>query len=409
MIQKIKKQFVLTTIFLFTAVFTVIAFIYSTYSNYGFYQDTYAELEWLSNQSDLKEGNKSLEQCFDFDMTYFGYNPIYIYKISPKNKVLESFSIGKNSSNSKEQLEASVLNKIIKSDTDDWKYRSVVFYHNKQKDGNTLLIATDCHSGYEWWYTSTALILFVVSLGIITIIAIGLSHFIAEPAEEALNMERRFLSDSGHELKTPLAGLIVNLQVAEQLHPEDMSIMNATKAATHLSDLVQDILTLSVTDEKLESPSEEIFSLSDTTNEVLNNMDNPIELAGLTLTEDIPPNIFCPGSKEQIRKMITVIMENAIKYNKQSGTIDITLQLKASSAILTVTDTGIGISEEDLPHIFERFYMTDKSHSGSSTGLGLSIAESVVRKHNGKINVESKLGEGTKITVHLPAKRVRQF
>ena len=405
MIQKLKRQFVFTTIFLFTTVFVIIAFVYSTYSNYGFYQDTYAELEWLSNQSDLKEGNKSLEQCFDFEMSYFGYQPIFVYKINSKNKILESFSIGSNSSTSKESLDSSVLDKIINAQKDDWKYGSFVFYHTQQEDGNTLLIATDCHSGYEWWYTSTALILLAVSLGIITLIAIGLSNFIARPAQEALTMERRFLSDSGHELKTPLAGLIVNLQVAEQLHPNDTSITNATNAATHLSNLVQDILTLSVADERLESPSEKLFSLSDTTNEVLNNLENQIEAAGFTLTEDIAADIFCPGNQDQISKMITAIMENAIKYNKPKGTIDIALRLKSNSAILTVSDTGIGISGEDLPHIFERFYMADPSHSGTSTGLGLSIAESVVRKHGGRIQAESKLGEGTKITVVLPARK----
>lgn len=405
MIQKVKRQFVFTTIFLFTTVFIIIAFVYSAYSNRGFYQDTYAKLEWLSNQNDLKEGNKSLEQCFDFEISYFGYQPIYVYKINAKNKILESFSIGSKPSTSKEQLDPSVLNKIINTQKDDWKYGSVVFYHTQQEDGNTLLIATDCHSGYEWWYTSTALILLAVSLGIITLIAIGLSNFIARPAQEALTMERRFLSDSGHELKTPLAGLIVNLQVAEQLHPNDTSITNATTAATHLSNLVQDILTLSIADEKLESPSTELFSLSDTTNEVLNSLENQIDSAGFTLTEDIAPNVFCPGNQDQIRKIIIAIMENAIKYNKKNGTIDIALRLKTNSAILIVADTGIGISEEDLPHIFERFYMADQSHSGTSTGLGLSIAESVVRKHRGQIRAESKLGEGTKITVVLPARK----
>lgn len=399
MIQKLRRKFLLITIILFTSVFTIIAIVYSAYDNYWFYRDTYAQLKWLSSQNNLTESNESLQQCFEFDMSYYGYKPIYVCIISPKNKILDGFNIGKKSKNA---LDMTIINKVLQAPDKSWKIHSVVFYRKERLDGNTLLIATDCGNEYNGWYVRTTFLLILLSIAAISIIAVCLSRFITRPAQETLLREKRFLSDSGHELKTPLTGLILNLQVLEQKIPNNPEVRHALKDAQQLSKLVQDLLSISIVEERLEDPSDEVFSMSEAVCDLLNGFNSSMALADLKLSKNIAPNVYCRGDRKQIQKMISTILENAIAYNTPNGSIDVSLCSDKKNIKLKISDTGIGISEEDLPHIFERFYMADKSHTGPSTGLGLSIADAISKKYRGKIFVESQLGIGTQVTVILP-------
>lgn len=107
------------------------------------------------------------------------------------------------------------------------------------------------------------------------------------------------------------------------------------------------------------------------------------------------------ANKRMIEDLIYNLVDNAIKYNKEGGTIEINFSKERHRKVLTIKDTGIGVSKDDLGRIFERFYMVDKSRSGKQkgTGLGLSIVKHIVEMHQAKIYIESELGEGTKITL----------
>ncbi len=119
-----------------------------------------------------------------------------------------------------------------------------------------------------------------------------------------------------------------------------------------------------------------------------------------------PPNeiIILQGDKGLIKQALRIFIDNSIKYTPAGGKIRINSCHAGNRAILTVEDSGIGISKEDIPHIFDRFYKCDKSRTreSSSTGLGLSIAKWIVEKHEGSIKAESEINKGTKITISLP-------
>ena len=120
-----------------------------------------------------------------------------------------------------------------------------------------------------------------------------------------------------------------------------------------------------------------------------------------------PGNASCSGNAEQLGQVITNLVSNAICYNQRGGRVHVKVSSDPGAAVLTVSDTGQGISPDDLPHIFERFYRADKVRSGSAgrSGLGLAITRAIVEAHGGTIDVKSELGQGSTFAVHFPAQR----
>ena len=130
---------------------------------------------------------------------------------------------------------------------------------------------------------------------------------------------------------------------------------------------------------------------------------SPAEDKGLKLVCKAPEKFSIYGDMRLIQRMIANLIDNAIKYTLSSGSINVDIGTKDNqSALIAVKDTGIGISEQDLPHIFERFYRCDPSRSQAGTGLGLSFARAVARAHNGDITVTSKPNKGSTFTVIIP-------
>ena len=126
---------------------------------------------------------------------------------------------------------------------------------------------------------------------------------------------------------------------------------------------------------------------------------------GIALIEHIEPNIFLLGDLNQGKRLLTNLIKNAIDYNRERGTITVSLTQKDERVVLTVSDTGIGIASEDQKHVFERFYKSDKARSRETggAGLGLSIVAEIVRSHEGKIEMESQINAGTTFRIIFPA------
>ena len=131
------------------------------------------------------------------------------------------------------------------------------------------------------------------------------------------------------------------------------------------------------------------------------------EKAGLTMTGDIAPDIRLQGDQSKLSQVIYNLTDNAIKYTPEGGCIDVTLETQGKEAVLTVADTGIGIPQGDLTHIFDRFYRVDKARSRATggTGLGLSIVRQMVQLHGGTIDVDSAPEKGSVFTVTLPLRK----
>ena len=222
----------------------------------------------------------------------------------------------------------------------------------------------------------------------------------------AERQRREFTANVSHELKTPLQSIMGSAELMENglVKPEDMPRFTGhirTEAA-RLVTLIEDIIRLSRLDEGDELPFEDV-ELMDIANEAVTALQNAAEAKGvqLSLSGD---GATVRGVRGLIYEIIYNLCDNAIKYNVQGGRVDVSVSRDANRAVLSVSDTGIGIPEEHQGRIFERFYRVDKSHSKSTggTGLGLSIVKHAVQAHNGKTELKSSPGKGTTVTITLP-------
>ena len=225
--------------------------------------------------------------------------------------------------------------------------------------------------------------------------------------ENAEQMRREFTANVSHELKTPLHTIsgYAELMKAGIVKSDDVPNF-ASKIygeAQRLSQLVEDILNLSHLDEGAEGMTRmevDVYALFEAT---IKSLETEAEGASVKVLLDGESGII-NGIPQLLASIVYNLCDNAIKYNKEGGSVKVTVTDKDSEVIVSVKDTGIGIPQEHLDRIFERFYRVDKSHSKEvgGTGLGLSIVKHAVKIHDAKVDVTSTVGEGTTITVALP-------
>lgn len=225
--------------------------------------------------------------------------------------------------------------------------------------------------------------------------------------ETAEQNRREFTANVSHELKTPLQGIIGSAELIENgmVKPEDMSrfVGHIRLEAQRLVTLIGDIIRLSQLDEGGDMPRENVDLLS-VASAVADDLLPSADGQGISIAvEGSPANVY--GVKRLLYEIVYNLCDNAIKYNRQGGSVKISTVSEGGFSSVTVSDTGIGIAPEYQNRIFERFFRVDKSHSKSSggTGLGLSIVKHAVQYHHGKIELTSAPGKGTSITVSFPA------
>ena len=226
--------------------------------------------------------------------------------------------------------------------------------------------------------------------------------------ETAEQTRREFTANVSHELKTPLQGIIGSAELLESgvVQPGDVPrfVGHIRSEAQRLVTLINDIIRLSELDEGGALPSEpvELLSLCRDTAQSL----APAAEAHNVTVSVTGEEITVPGVRRLISEVFTNLCDNAIKYNRDGGSVSVTVSRDGGDAVVSVSDTGIGIPPEHQSRVFERFYRVDKSHSKASggTGLGLSIVKHAVLYHHGTVEVHSVPGEGTTFTVRLPMK-----
>ena len=220
--------------------------------------------------------------------------------------------------------------------------------------------------------------------------------------EERDRMRREFSANVSHELKTPLTSIIGYSELMKNGIVKEEDVTKVSKRiyneSKHLISLIDDIIRLSKLDEKeSELPLEEI-DLYELANQVIYRLDVHAKEKNINVTISGESAVIS-GVKQILEEVIYNIIDNAIKYNNQDGSVNVNVRKTVNNIILSVEDTGIGIPAEDKQRIFERFYRVDKSHSKDTggTGLGLSIVRHGAEFHNAKIELQSELDKGSKI------------
>jgi signal transduction histidine kinase len=245
----------------------------------------------------------------------------------------------------------------------------------------------------------------LINLGILVLSGMG-GYFLAgltlNPIAEMIDEQKKFVSNASHELRTPLTSLMTEIEVA--LRNKKLNLSQAKKMLISNLEEVKKMNKLSnylLKLNKSEYDSTQIeFKEVNLRDVALDVIDKIIPLAAASKIKIVERlhTAFVQGNEESLKELATILLENAVKYSKEDGSIEI----RTSGTSLVVKDNGVGIPENDLPHIFDRFYRADSSRSKEKTdgyGLGLSIAKSIADLHGARIEVDSKLGRGSTFTV----------
>ena len=242
---------------------------------------------------------------------------------------------------------------------------------------------------------------------VILLASIFLSHWVLRPVEIAWKQQRQFVADASHELKTPLTVILANTGILKS-HPEDTItkqmtwITNTEEEAKQMKGLVEDMLFLAKSDDTSMETIMQSFDLSEAINAALTFEPLAFE-QGRSLAVNIEPNISIIGNEEQIKQVMGILIDNAIKYSNSNSEINISLKKEQNEAKIMVSNMGPIISKDEMKHLFDRFYIADPSRTEKGNGLGLSIAQNIILKHKGHILAESD-AKNTRFQISLPIK-----
>ncbi len=271
--------------------------------------------------------------------------------------------------------------------------------------------ASDIASSIELVKAKNFLGFFIVAVSITLVFGYIIARMTLYPTRNALKSQKRFIGDIAHELRTPLAIIKTNSEVAligSNLNKETERIFrNNIEELDRVSAIINNLLTFN----NLVHPEQVQFasvSLGDVVDSSVKKLDDLIKKKQINLTvkKTEPHSVW--GNAIALEQIVTNIIKNAINYNNIGGKVLVTVEPDyRGSIVFTVEDTGIGISQKDLVHIFEPFFRAEKSRNRQygSSGLGLTIVSELVRLHSGKISVGSYLKQGTTVTILLPYKK----
>lgn len=261
--------------------------------------------------------------------------------------------------------------------------------------------------------TRLSMNLFVVAvtvLAIVLLISFYLADKAIDPFKVAWENQRQFIADASHELKTPLAITSANLEAisvsTKNLNKSQKKWLGYIKNENErMQKLINDLLSLARVDKTNYNVKTTVFNFSKLTKDVVLPMEALVFEKGLKLTCDISPGIYIKSDCEKLRQVMVILIDNAIKYTNKGGTISINLHPDKKRFVnLSIENTGRGISAEEMPFIFDRFYRVDKARTGdenSSYGLGLSIAKATIDKIGGKITAVSTKNKTTTFNIQF--------
>ena len=282
----------------------------------------------------------------------------------------------------------------------DYRFRRIT------DDNETLIIFHDCGRGLDnaRSFLGISIVISLIGLLIFFVLIAVSSKAVIKPAAEAYEKQKRFITDAGHELKTPLAVINADCDVLEMESEDNEWLADIRKQTKRLTSLTNSLIYLAKTEEGSKNDVIRIdFPLSDIVSEEVESFKGLARSSGKDIETEITPDISYNGDQKAITQLISILLDNAIKYSPEGGHINVSLNKSGSKTILAVSnDTTEQVTKENTDRMFDRFYRTDESRNSETGGygIGLSIAKGIAEAHRGKIYASGS-GRSIVITVEL--------
>ncbi len=261
------------------------------------------------------------------------------------------------------------------------------YYVVKNGENRNMAIFLDAHreltSVKNTAVLSMTAMLFCIAC--VTLIVILLSRRAIDPVVRASEKQKQFITDASHELKTPITVIATSLKVLEMESGENKWIDKSLAQTEKLRDLVNSLVSLSRMDEEQSPLKMSDFSLSDAVNETVGSFADFAAANGHTLTAEIAPEILYHGDEYAIRQMVSILLDNAVKYASDGSPIRVTLEKGKKGPVLRTVNRCEGLTQQQADKLFDRFYRVDPSRTTGGFGIGLSLARSIAEGHKGSI------------------------
>ena len=243
----------------------------------------------------------------------------------------------------------------------------------------------------------------IIGLLVVFVLVCFFSKTVTKPMAESYEKQKRFITDASHEIKTPLTIIDANTEVLEMMEGENEWTVSIRKQIARLTALTEKLVFLSRMDEDSTRLEMLEFNISDAILDTAMPFETVAESKGKTLDISVAPDINYTGSETNIRQMVSLLLDNAIKYSSENGSIRLNFSTNGKLKILSLWNTVDEIETGKLDYLFDRFYRIDKSRNSKTGGfgIGLSVVQAIVQAHNGKVSAKSEDGKSIEFTISL--------
>ena len=305
---------------------------------------------------------------------------------------------------------AEAVREIAAQENDFGRLRGAGLYYYREARNSTVRVAL-ADTGYLTARIAQSIgalaVAFLLAFGLFFAVSVALSRRAAKPMEDALEMERQFVADVSHDLKTPITVILANNAIMEQspdttVRQQMQWLESSDEAARNMRTMIDQMLSLAALEEGQPTVALTQVDLSAAAEKSVLQLESVAFERGVTLDSEIAENVFVSATTEYAERICTSLLENALKYEPAGGCVSLKLEKIKKKARLTVRNKGSRIDPQNLPHIFERFYRADKTRGETQGhGLGLPILKKITELCGGTIDAASSEETGTVFTVEF--------
>ena len=414
MLKTLRKKFILIAVLSFAAALLLILGVINTVSFYNVMANVDNRIEMLASEYSLFPDGFFSDSVDIFlgQTPLFGrrgrsdearYDSSFFTVTFSDTGEVTAVNTGRISATDPEEAEAMAAALYAKNRfsgvTGDFRYRAF------ETSYGTMYVFLECSRELITFYTflTVSCLAAAAGLAVVTVLVVLFSKRAIRPVAESYEKQKRFITDASHELKTPLAVISAANEVTEMESGETEWTRSISGQIKRLTSLTEKLVMLSRMDEESYRPTAANFDLSAAVRETVQSFEAVAQIKNKTYTADIEDGITFNGDETALRQLISLLIDNAMKYSDEGGRIEVSLKRSGRNTVLKVFNTVESIKKGNNDVLFERFYRADASRNSDTGGhgIGLSVAKAIVQAHKGKISAVSTDGKSILFTVTL--------